>query len=453
MPDPTVTMRVRALPAHGTLFSTLKTEWRPGGNPNWRTEQLSYTRNNMTGTQVTESEGHPWRTRKRGANKDIGGDFFTQKKYVDGPIKKYRVAANWTGDGYYRTDTVISANPLPATMFVPSSTTVESGKTVYNFSLPLSAFPPPMISTLDELNSLGATAISRCKPTNSVADLSVAIGELAKDGLPKIAGHALWKDQISSARNRRKLAKNSADEYLNYQFGIKPILKDIQDFRKGILDIDDIYHQFEDAAGSDIRRRYFFPKEEKITEENLGSSLLPGLRISAGTGNSSPLSSLGTVVRRRRVVKRRWFSGCFTYTLPAGMSSRSKLGEIRLKADRLGVDPDLDTLYNVAPWSWAIDWFVNLGDVISNVNDFQKYGMIMRYGYLMEHVSVQDTYTRIDCRLSDGKPLRLPSVTLVTETKRRVKANPFGFGVKWSGLSPLQLSIAAALGISKGSKA
>jgi hypothetical protein len=34
-------------------------------------------------------------------------------------------------------------------------------------------------------------------------------------------------------------------------------------------------------------------------------------------------------------------------------------------------------------------------------------------------------------------------------TKRRTEANPFGFGVSWKGLSPFQLSIAAALGISR----
>jgi len=40
-------------------------------------------------------------------------------------------------------------------------------------------------------------------------------------------------------------------------------------------------------------------------------------------------------------------------------------------------------------------------------------------------------------------------VTFVTETKKRIRANPFGFGVSWDGLSPFQASIAAALGITR----
>jgi len=46
-------------------------------------------------------------------------------------------------------------------------------------------------------------------------------------------------------------------------------------------------------------------------------------------------------------------------------------------------------------------------------------------------------------------PVTVPTLTLVAETKVRRPANPFGFGITWGGLSPFQLSIAAALGLSR----
>jgi hypothetical protein len=96
-----------------------------------------------------------------------------------------------------------------------------------------------------------------------------------------------------------------------------------------------------------------------------------------------------------------------------------------------------------------VDWFANVGDVISNLQDSANRGLVMRYGYLMEHTIVKDTYAPIQKRVFLS-PVEIDStISFVTETKKRIRANPFGFGVSWSGLSPYQLSIAAALGITK----
>jgi len=75
----------------------------------------------------------------------------------------------------------------------------------------------------------------------------------------------------------------------------------------------------------------------------------------------------------------------------------------------------------------------------------------MRYGYIMETSTVTDIYTNEGSGLF-GQKLVLPPFKVETITKKRYGANPFGFGVVWNGLSPFQLSILAALGISKGSK-
>jgi hypothetical protein len=120
-----------------------------------------------------------------------------------------------------------------------------------------------------------------------------------------------------------------------------------------------------------------------------------------------------------------------------------------LFAKRIGADLSPETLWNLTPWSWAVDWFSNAGDVISNVDSFQIDGQVMAWGYIMEHTVHRVTYTYKGGTNVDGSPLVVSPVTLVTETKVRRRANPYGFGVSWNDLSPFQISILTALGISR----
>lgn len=152
--------------------------------------------------------------------------------------------------------------------------------------------------------------------------------------------------------------------------------------------------------------------------------------------------------------RRSWFSGAFTYALPKGWHSAGGLGRLRREADRLGLDPDLDTIWNAAPWTWAVDWVTNVGDLITNVNDIAKYGLVVQYGYVMTHTKVTRTYTSTDWYTRMGpvgssRNVPAPPVTLVTEEKVRTPATPFGFGVDTSSLDAMQYSILAALGLSR----
>jgi hypothetical protein len=118
----------------------------------------------------------------------------------------------------------------------------------------------------------------------------------------------------------------------------------------------------------------------------------------------------------------------------------------------LGLSLTPDVLWELTPWSWALDWFSNMGNVIQNVTNFATQGSILRYGYVMETTTITDTYTLrgLTKRVSGSVPVSIePTISFTTEVKQRRKANPFGFGLTWEGLSPFQLSIAAALGLSR----
>lgn len=382
------------------------------------------------GKEITLSEGHPWPPSKKTPGKNIGGDFLNQKKYY---------LTNSLSDRQYSYNFEI---------FAGSGIRQRGTYTGYMIprSIPLitdAEWPPDISSSKDELSAWGAKAIDFCKPTNSVANVSTALGELYRDGLPHLIGHTLWK-------GRSRPAKAAGGEYLNTQFGWRPLISDISQFVKGVSHANTVLEQFERDSGKVVRRHYNFPIDQTTEETVIGE---PGKVFPQYSASYQFATSGGTLTRKRETFRRRWFSGAFTYHAPTtGLNPRSKLSEFALLADRLGVDPTPETLWNIAPWSWAVDWFSSTGSVISNLTAAAKYGLVMQYGYIMEHSYVRDTYTLTGVRNVSGAPVIVPPLTLVTETKKRQGANPFGFGLAWDKLNSFQTSIVVALGLSRGGR-
>jgi hypothetical protein len=147
-----------------------------------------------------------------------------------------------------------------------------------------------------------------------------------------------------------------------------------------------------------------------------------------------------------------WFSGAFRYHIPVPDTTLEKFNHWLDMADHLlGVKVTPETLWNLAPWSWAIDWFTNTGDILSNIASLGSDGLVMQYGYVMNHARVeQDFNVSFSQQVSFYNWRSLPVRRhIIREYKQRRKATPFGFGVDMSSLSGKQIAILAALGLSK----
>lgn len=375
----------------------------------------------VMGSQVTDSENHKFR-RLNASSGDVGGPFYSQRRIFEGKPKKIQIT---TGQVFKD---------------VNWAQIVTASGDVYPASPTSATFPPSSESTDAQLTTLGATAVKLTKPGNSSADLAVFLGEL-KQGLPKLGAH-LWEEVTD-------LARSAGKDYLNVQFGWRPLISDVKNFANAILHAERYIRQYERDAGRVVRRRFEFPSiSSTVSSIPLNRPPYMGNR----TGGPVAMIPSGDILRVRETSRRQWFSGAFTYYLPTDYDSRKAVVEFASRAKfLLGLQLTPEVLWELAPWSWAIDWFSNVGDVISNVTDFQSGSLVMRYGYLMEHSIVRDTYTRVNPVVTNyGKPHVVDSsFSYTTETKKRIQANPFGFGVTWSGLSPFQLSIAAALGLSR----
>jgi hypothetical protein len=388
----------------------------------------------LQGTQVTASENHPeWKRRnKSGFPGDIGGPFSSTTKEVTligGPFSFSGAQTNVFPGG------------------VAESTNWYSYK---GFCLPWSglvggvSFPYVSKSNDITLDAWGAKAIAQCKPTNRVADLSTFLGETLKEGIPRMFGAKdRWKLQTERA------LEVPANEYLAVEFGWKPIINDILAVSDAIYRTEKTLRQFERDSGRVVRRRFSFPPT--ILEES-STVVADGVKPYLTPGHSAmdvgaPAEGKVVMVRKHQI--DRWFSGAFTYYLPNDGESRFGMTRGALEAKKLlGLAPTPDVIWNLTPWSWAVDWFSNAGDVLSNVTDWAADGLVLRYGYIMERSTVSETYAFVG---PTGKTygIRPSVVQVVAQSKVRRKATPFGFGLTWNGLTPRQLAIITSLGITK----
>jgi hypothetical protein len=415
----------------GSAVTPIPNPWRTWSDP------LFYER--LQGTQETESENHKvFKDHKMVLEGDVGGNFTMSKQYCDSPLPE-NVYIQWPwedGDFYYGGSNRESRYSYRGPISIP-----------WNHSW---TFPPFASSSDIDLTFWGTKAVALTAPTNPVAQTAVALLEAYRDGLPHLVGHTLWRDKTLAA-------KNAGDEYLNYQFGWIPLLSDIKDFIHGIHVFDKRYNQFVRDSGRGVRRRMSFSPEVSYDEtvvadkQFIGGPSYVALQFCYNNGSIVD-GHYGRVIRSRETSVRRWFSGMFTYHAPSNFVPW-QYGDVMSKARQvLGLDLTPDVVWSIAPWSWAVDWFSSTGDMIHNLTAYQQYGLVLRYGYIMEHSVVRDTYLFDgDLGLRSGSKFTggPPPVVLTSERKLRRKATPFGFGIDLSTLSNTQKAIIAALGLSR----
>lgn len=375
----------------------------------------------LRGYQITDSEGHPFWPKNSRPDGDVGGPFKTRKVYVS-------KVSSTPYNGRVTTSLIDRVHQNGYNLPSPYDAIMDSANQFRQ-----SAFPE-YCSSEAKLRALGATAISLCNPVNPVFDASTAVAELVRDGLPTITGMQALKDRRASS---------IGGEYLNIQFGIKPLISDIKDLATAMRTQDKVLRQLRRDSGRQVRRSYEFPMTREVVDTKVSN---PGAISSSLSGFGTPPP--GTTTRHIIVEKRQWFSGAFTYYLPDS-DELGGLARFAAEADKLfGVAPDIADLWNLIPWSWLVDWFVNVGPVLSNLVNYAKYGLVMPYGYMMEESIVKYQYT-FSPSSSSSFPVKGTQLEIVDHTKQRVQASPFGFGVTWDGFSPGQVAILAALGLSR----
>lgn len=346
-------------------------------------------------------------------------------------------------------DGIAQYKGLPKSKYYGSFVSIRGAETIAQ-DIGLSSFYSSLTRTRNYssfLNILpyGAIGWNRFKPLRPSVDIGEDIAEMGNTFkmLKNVASDfsKSFKDYTSLSR---KSLKRAGNDWLAANFGWLPFIRSMQDSYNTYKNLDKYLLKLRRDNGKWVKcsgtidessSGYTLHSTKITTEGRLTLFPDPGAFCNPELSSSPGGRALYYTQERRRI----WFSALMKYYIDNISSPKWKFRAFGI--DRL--TPSL--LYQVTPWSWLIDYFSNVGDVISNLSSANevvaKNACVM--GYRVMDVKVEDF-----CRSSTSFPN--PFITDYSfEMKCRATASPFGFGLTGDTLSPRQLGILSALGLSR----
>jgi len=305
------------------------------------------------------------------------------------------------------------------------------------------------------LSNYSALEYGRTAPTADELSMSAIIGEL-REGLPALIPAFLTtgsKRNFKSTLTRQtRRVRDAGSDYLNVQFGWIPLLSDV---RKIATALAVATFAITGKQATTHRRRDMTEKDETITSSSQFVAAFARISDSqfATTGSSLQTSTempWSPWVSQRHTIKYS-FEAEFV-RLPEGQKDYSsylvKLDEL-MRWDITPMD-----LWQLAPWSWLVDWFFDIGGQLDAWNATTSNRILSSYAYGMREETLETTVLLSDIRKNRETHTYFGPSTYFSrykaEHKQRLKANPFGYVLNpMQQLSAGQLAILGALGLTK----
>lgn len=317
----------------------------------------------------------------------------------------------------------------------------------------------------------GVRAMAKVAPDQSPTNLLRALGEL-KQELPRVPLEKLMKSggKISPHRyeqNRHQdtslgAVLNPGDELLNYLFGVQPTLQDAYSLFNTVIHAGKLIGQWQRDAGRIVRRSLVYDPIVTTSDSRIGSSRMYRAFGSCFQTNNptswtqSIMMDQNAQVSVSRTVTntdKYSFVGAFTYYIDPLLERLGPAGSaVNIAQHLLGLSADANTIWQLIPWTWLIDWITDLGDCISLMSRINRDALVLKYGYLMRESESKVSLT-VD-RLVDhtGVVYRDIRSDHVITRKVRIRSTPYGFGLNTASFSTTQWAILAALGFTSGDR-
>lgn len=262
-------------------------------------------------------------------------------------------------------------------------------------------------------------AAAMTNPSNSPLDLGVSAGETRE--IPHL---------VRERGNR--MLREAGNSYLTYKFGAVPIARDLINL-------------------------YRLPQSVDATVRKIQELKLHGLRNTVTLGSWSATGSQFRWVQTNGA----FIGGNFDaetleqvrahvrWAPSVELSQLNNPAEIRALATQAasGATIDFQTIWNLMPWSWLIDWFSSLGDYFAaNRNTIPA--------RLQDLVVMRHTYTRefwAGGTFADayGVPIHVEPIISTRESKIRQPWPPDPFSIYLPFLNSGQVAILGALAASR----
>jgi len=323
----------------------------------------------------------------------------------------------------------------------------------------------PTVSSWTSSAYDGTLLINKAIPTHPQAQFSTAVGEILLGGLPRAYteyapelvefARKLGLPKTATPREIVEAAKFAGSAYLNVVWGYMPMVSDTLKLADSVLRAGEKINQYRANANRPIRRVRSLPPVTTVgprTAVSSGVSLIYFPFYSWEPGWQDFFSTFGDgqgdVFYQDTVRTETWFVGSFSYVVPEGDDFYSQMDRYFTDAEKLfGVQLNAEVLWNIAPWSWFVDWNTNVGKIISNATRLSQDGLIMRYGYVMRKTVAHRVFTHTGVRFKNGYHTGPINVTFEYIRKERVRGNPFGFSLSPNSYNGSQWASLAALGL------
>jgi hypothetical protein len=156
---------------------------------------------------------------------------------------------------------------------------------------------------------------------------------------------------------RDKPIRSVSEAYLTWEYGVKAMMSDVVKALDFVNHTEKRFRELKNlqASKTGLRRIWTTWRDESLgTPTNIVAT---GLYAEANVVRYQ----VGTI--RRKWVSTRW--------IPQVDLSSFSDDELRHKANRIvfGTDLSFATLWEAMPWSWLIDWFSNVGDIMSQTRN------------------------------------------------------------------------------------
>lgn len=314
----------------------------------------------------------------------------------------------------------------------------------------------PVSGFLPSLLPYHSVVDKKLRPILNRANLGQSLAEIRE--IPRMLSgsardfHDYWRFLGGSPSSKRMSPKGASDSFLNAQFGWAPFIRDIGD-------VFDVVNNYDTYVRDSSKRNNRWDHRERVLEETFAEQPLAsgvGMKVQPVLTWRTALYPVGHTWTerfsfRQHVAIRVWCSGDFKFYKPAfDMSLRdydSGLNHLRRASTLLGTDISPSLLWKITPWTWLADWFGNVGNVIETATAAGSDGVVSKNVFLM--MSWKRVITLLqEINMASGH-LSMEFHREVDSKQRGHASTPYNFGLLPGSLTGKQLSILAALGISK----
>lgn len=257
-----------------------------------------------------------------------------------------------------------------------------------------------------------------------------------------------WTRKRFFDSRKKSYLRRTSEWHLAIQFGWLPILSDIIKFRETLIKRDKLLKDLLKYEGRPLKRRRTLGEGDVIPPWHYESTTTtPYNSIVKPTFVTQCYSSGGTKTEQDRTIKyKREFVAQFRYWLPKGPRDLGYFKKLSGRLFGLRVTPSM--VWAIMPWSWLVDYFVDVRSVVDFVSPGVEDCLICDWCYITrsetENVSCT-SYVNVNVMPSGSARLEAKRVYKFSY-KARFHGTYFGFRVKEDDLNWRQKSILAALG-------